>query len=97
MTRDQRYGTLSAAVLGLCAAMLVLAGLAHCAAAPTPAQQLQVGEFTADDGVCIANATSRAQADQCRDSIRHAFCGAGGILADSGGCVNVRLSDGGLP
>jgi hypothetical protein len=85
------------ALLGVAAGALLLS--AGCASGlPTPAQQADLGAWTADDGVCVATATNRAQADACRDSMRRVFCGAdGGLLADSGSCVDVRLSDGGKP
>ena len=69
----------------------------RCGAGPTAAQQADVAAWTADDGVCIANAKTRAQADACRDQMRHLFCGDGGLLAGSGGCAHVLLSDGGQP
>ena len=65
---------------------------------PTPVQQAGVGAWGADDAVCITNGTTKASVDKCRDELRTLFCGAdGGILADSGGCANVTLSDGGKP
>jgi hypothetical protein len=65
---------------------------------PTPAQQADLAAWTADDGVCVTNSSTRAQADACRDNMRRVFCSAdGGLLADSGACKNVRLSNGADP
>jgi hypothetical protein len=96
MTIPERcYGPVMAAGLGLAGAMLVLAGLAHCGAAPTPAQQLDVAAWTAVDALCVQRAGTRAAADDCRDRERVMFCGAdGGIMSDSGSCINVTLSNG---
>jgi hypothetical protein len=75
---------------------LVLWYLFGCAGGPTPQQQIDVGFWTANDALCIKNATSRAQADACMDAQRIAFCGDGGVLVGHG-CGDVRLSDGGRP
>jgi len=82
------------AALGLCAGMCLCA-LNGCGAAPTPVQEADVAAWTADDGMCIKSSSTRAQADDCRDSIRIAFCGSQGLLKDAGACINVHLSDGG--
>ena len=83
------------ALTGLAIAWLVMA----CGSAlPTPAQQLDVGIFDAQDAKCIAANSTRASIDACRDGVREAACGAGGAFADAGvACENVRLSDGGRP
>lgn len=79
-------------------ALALAALLAACGSSmPSPEQQGALAAWTADDGVCIANAQTRAQADACRDSMRVAFCGDGGLLADSGACAHVVLSNGGRP
>lgn len=92
-------GRFVAALIGATSGVLVLAGLANggCASAPTPAQSIDLSFWAANDALCLKNATSRASAFACMDSNRTAFCGDGGILADSGGCGDVRLSDGGRP
>lgn len=79
--------------------ILVLSLLcAACAASPTPEQQTDVAGWGGADGVCINHASSRAQADYCRDQLRELFCRPdGGILFDSGACVNVTLSNGMRP
>jgi hypothetical protein len=80
---------------GAIAATAALAALDGCGAGPTPQQQIDVGFWTANDAVCLRNATTKAQADSCADQQRILECGDGGILADSSACVDVRLSDGG--
>ncbi len=93
-----RAGRFVAALVGATSGVLVLAALANggCGG-PTPAQQIDVGFWGANDAVCIKNASTRAQADACLDANRIALCGDGGLLADSGACADVKLSDGGRP
>lgn len=80
--------------------LLLLSTLAACGAgAPSAAAQLDMAQWTADDGTCVTSSTSRSQADACRDAIRKLFCSPdSGLLAGpSGACTAVRLSDGGAP
>ena len=92
-------GRFVAALVGATSGVLVLAALANggCAASPTPAQQIDLGFWAADDARCVAQSSTRAQADVCADHNRIAACGDGGTFADSGACVGVKLSDGGRP
>jgi hypothetical protein len=90
-------GRFVAALMGTTSALLVAAAVWACAAAPTPAQQIDLGFWAANDAVCVKNSTTREQAEACMDANRVAMCSDGGILADSGGCADVRLSDGGRP
>ena len=74
------------------------AAVVNCGAAPTPAQQVDMSFWTALDTKCVAQSSSRAEADKCADVQRIAACGPGGALADAGpACADVRLSDGGRP
>ena len=78
---------------------LAVAGLlllGACAASPTPAQQIDLGFWAANDQQCLRQSATRAQFNACADQQRVAECGDGGLLADSGACGDVRLSDGGL-
>ncbi len=89
-------GRLLAGLVGATSGVLVLAALYACASAPTPAQQLDEGLWTAGDAKCIATGATRADVDACRDALRVAACGPGGSFADAGNaCQDVRLSDGG--
>ena len=65
MTPDQRYGTLSATVLVLCAALLVLAGLAHCGAAPSPAAASCIERYQA----CGLVSASMSDYVTCRTAV----------------------------
>ena len=93
-------GRFVAALVGATSGVLVLAALANggCGSSlPTPAQEIDLGYWTALDAKCLAQPT-RALYDQCADANRVAACGAGGSYADAGvACANVRLSDGGKP
>ena len=71
--------------------------LTGCGASPTPAQVIDQGFWTANDQVCLHQSNTRAEFNACADQMRVDACGDGGSLADSGGCGDVRLSDGGRP
>lgn len=80
---------------------LAVAGLlllGACAASPTPAQQIDLGFWAANDARCEAQSSTKPELDACRDGSRIAACGPGGSFADAGAaCADVRLSDGGRP
>lgn len=77
--------------------LLAVWWLTGCGASPTPTQLIDQGFWTANDQVCLRQSSTRAQFNICADQQRILECGDGGLLADSGGCGDVRLSDGGRP
>lgn len=71
-------------VLGLIA-LLVILGCG--ASAATVAQDIQlVTMYEAAQIACIDQAANRAQADDCRATVKLQYCGPGGALSDAGAC-----------
>ncbi len=62
--------------------------LAHCGGAQVPpvSQVEEAAMFGAALQDCVSTATTRAQADACRASVEHTYCGPGGALASTSGC-----------
>ena len=84
--------------LALCAGMCLAGAVTGCGAGtPTAQQQAEVSGYGGAEAICVQSAATKAQADECRDRVKTLFCGDGGILADSGGCDHMVLSDGGRP
>jgi hypothetical protein len=67
-----------------------LAGELACAsspAVPPVAQADEAAMFGAALSTCVINNNTRATIDACRVAVEQLYCGPGGALASSSGCV----------
>jgi len=86
-------------ILGVTLSIVALAFLiVSCSAStPTPMQQADVAQFSGQQGACVAQYSTKADIDACRDRVKSFWCADGGALREAGACDSVKLSDGGAP